>query len=97
MRISPLTFLILNMYHVYILRSRKDHSFYIGYTTDIVRRIKEHNNGAVGYTKRYRPWKLVYYETYTALKDARMREDSLKRYAKAFGQLKRRIKNSLNI
>ncbi len=85
------------MYHVYLLRSDKDKSFYVGYTIDIERRLKDHNNGSVGYTKRRKPWKLVYYETYADIEDARLREERLKVFGKAFGQLKLRIKKSLNI
>jgi hypothetical protein len=39
---------------------------------------------------------LVYYEAYSSVLDCRERERQLKRHAKAWGQLKRRIKNSLN-
>jgi len=84
------------MYHVYLLRSNKDSSFYIGYTNDIQRRFQEHNNGLVRYTRSRKPWRLIYYETFDSLEDARLRENSLKRFGRAFGQLKRRIKSSLN-
>ncbi|MBU0758761.1 MAG: GIY-YIG nuclease family protein [Candidatus Omnitrophica bacterium] len=85
------------MYHVYILKSKKNQSLYIGYTSDIENRLQKHNNGLVGYTKKYRPWKLVYYETFTSLRDAMKREKNLKYFGKAYGQLKKRIKGSLNI
>ncbi|MBU1007196.1 MAG: GIY-YIG nuclease family protein [Candidatus Omnitrophica bacterium] len=85
------------MYHVYILKSEKNGSLYVGYTSDIENRLQKHNNGLVGYTKKYRPWKLVYYETFISLKDAMKREKSLKYFGKAYGQLKGRIKGSLNI
>jgi putative endonuclease len=84
------------MYHVYLLKSKKDNSYYVGYTNDIERRLKEHNQGYVEYTSTRKPWNLVYYETYASLEDAKARENKLKRFGKAFGQLKRRIKNSLN-
>jgi putative endonuclease len=84
------------MYHVYLLKSKKDNSYYVGYTNDIERRLKEHNQGYVEYTSTRKPWNLVYYETYASLEDAKARENNLKRFGKAFGQLKRRIKNSLN-
>jgi putative endonuclease len=70
---------------------------YIGYTSDIYNRLQSHNNGLVGYTKKYRPWTLVYYETFASLKDTIKREKSLKYFGKAYGQLKKRIKNSLTI
>ena len=84
------------MYHVYILKSKKDNSLYVGYTNNIERRLQEHNRGLVEYTKNCKPWNLAYYESFTSLEDARTRERSLKYFGKAFGQLKHRIKNSLN-
>jgi putative endonuclease len=49
------------MWYVYILEC-KDKTFYTGITTDLERRIKEHNNSLLGakYTKSRRPVKLVY-------------------------------------
>jgi putative endonuclease len=85
------------MYYVYLLKSKKNSSLYIGYTNDIERRVKEHNKGLVGYTKKYIPWALVYYETFLSLEDTKTREKSLKYFGKAYGQLKRRISNSLNM
>jgi len=84
------------MYHVYIIKSKEDNSLYVGYTNDIERRLQEHNSGRVGYTKTHRPWTLVYYESFVSLEDTKEREKGLKHFGKAFGQLKKRIKNSLN-
>jgi putative endonuclease len=47
---------------VYILQSQQDGSFYIGYTTDLHRRLSEHNSGESGYTSGKMPWKVVYSE-----------------------------------
>jgi putative endonuclease len=49
------------MWYVYILEC-KDKTFYTGITTDLERRIKEHNTSLLGakYTKSRRPVKLVY-------------------------------------
>ena len=58
------------MYYVYVLRKKSDLSLYYGYTNDIERRLKEHNAGLVGYTKKYKPWKLIYYESFSSLEDA---------------------------
>ena len=83
------------MHYVYVIKSKKNQSLYLGFTNDLRRRFWEHNNGKSGYTKSFRPWVLVYYEAYASRKDAAERERQMKKHAKAWGQLKRRIKNSL--
>ena len=61
-----------------------DKVMYIGVTNDLFRRIYERRNSLVnGFTKRYRVHKLVYYEEYTQVKDAIMREKRLKGIARA--------------
>lgn len=83
------------MYWVYIIKSEKNDSLYIGSTSDLEKRIKEHNDGKSVATKRYSPWILVYSEGYFFKEDALYREKSLKYFGKVYAQLKRRIKNSL--
>ena len=83
------------MFYIYIIKSKKDKSIYIGYTNDLKRRFKEHNNGDSKYTKNKYPYELVYYEAYKSMSDAKFREGNIKRFAQAYSQLKRRIKNSL--
>ncbi|MFH0732435.1 MAG: GIY-YIG nuclease family protein [Candidatus Omnitrophota bacterium] len=83
------------MYHVYLLRSKKDNSFYIGYANNLKSRLKQHNTGLVGYTKKYRPWEVIYYESFLSLKDAKLREKGLKHFGRAFTMLKKRIESSL--
>jgi len=84
------------MFYVYVIKSEKDGSVYIGYTQDLVKRIKEHNTGRSEYTKNKYPYELIYYESYKSMADAKYRENNLKRFAQAYSQLKKRIKNSLN-
>ena len=50
------------MYYVYVLQS-VDFSdrFYIGYTDDLKKRLKQHNNEHFGHTDKYRPWKIKMY------------------------------------
>ena len=83
------------MYHVYLLKSRKDGRLYVGYTNDVERRLRAHNAGFVTYTRKYLPWVLIYYESFLSLDDAKKREKALKYFGKAYGQLKARIMNSL--
>lgn len=51
---------------------------YKGYTTDLIRRLKEHNQGLNFSTKSKKPWKIIHYEAYLNEKDAKRREKYLK-------------------
>ncbi len=66
------------MYFVYILRSLKDGGWYIGYSTDVEKRLAEHNSGKNTSTHIRRPFKLIYYEAYLHKMDALGREKFLK-------------------
>ncbi|MEO1032823.1 MAG: GIY-YIG nuclease family protein [Bacteroidota bacterium] len=63
---------------VYVLISEKDGRFYVGMTSDIEKRIKEHNSGRTRSTKGYRPWKLFFFEEFDNREEARKREKYLK-------------------
>lgn len=68
-------------FYTYVLRSKKDGNLYIGWTTDLVSRVKKHNKGLVKATENRRPLNLVYYVYYEAClskKEAIRREKSLK-------------------
>jgi putative endonuclease len=65
-------------YYVYILQSQKDQSLYIGYTSDLKKRFKEHNEGKSLATKPFRPYKLIFYEAFCDRVDAKRREIYLK-------------------
>ncbi len=49
-------FLFLDMFYVYIRKSQKNGSFYIGQTNDFNARLKRHNAGENKSTKAYLPW-----------------------------------------
>jgi len=66
------------MYFVYILRSRKDNNVYIGITSDIERRLKQHNSGKNLSTKYRTPFDLIYSEKTKNRVDARNREKYFK-------------------
>jgi len=66
------------MYFVYVLKSSIDNRLYKGLTSNIKRRVKEHNSGKTKSTKAYKPWKLVYQEEFKTLEEAREREIYLK-------------------
>lgn len=66
------------MYYVYILESLKDQKLYVGYTNNLKRRFKEHNNGKIAVTRDREPFKLIYYEAYLNQQDATSKEKYLK-------------------
>lgn len=79
------------MFFVYLLRSKFYKKLYIGSTNDLKRRLKEHNDGRYFSTKRYKPWKLFYYEAFCRENLARMREKRLKYHGNAFRELRKRL------
>ena len=67
------------MYYVYLLENKLDKSWYIGYTTDLKRRLAEHQSGNGGKTTGKKiGWNLIYFECYLNQKDALGREKFLK-------------------
>ncbi|TAL48844.1 GIY-YIG nuclease family protein [Patescibacteria group bacterium] len=83
------------MYYLYVLKSLKDGKLYIGSTSDLRRRLSGHNEGKVQSTKTRTPFKLKYYEAYSAEKDTRRREAALKKDGRVPAQLKKRLSESL--
>lgn len=70
-------------HYVYILEC-KDKSLYIGYTNNIEKRLKDHNESKTGakYTKSRRPVKLKYVEKYPNLSKALKRECEIKSFTR---------------
>jgi putative endonuclease len=66
------------MFYVYVLRSESDDGFYIGFSADLRRRLKAHQDGKSFATSYRGPWKLIYYEAYLEEADALGRERYLK-------------------
>lgn len=78
-------------YYVYVLQSQKDKRWYTGFTADLRKRLKEHNEDKyVSWTKGRGPFDLIYYEACQNKKDAQQREKYLKT-----GMGKRYLKNRL--
>ena len=72
---------MIQKFYVYILASRYRGTIYVGVTNDIARRLGEHLSGAArGFTRRYTVKRLVYFETYDSILEARARERALKRW-----------------
>ena len=61
-------------YCVYVLRSERDGSHYIGFTTDLRRRLAQHLAGETSSTSRRRPLRLIFCEYFTCREDALRRE-----------------------
>jgi len=83
------------MYYVYILQSQKDKSLYIGYTINLKKRFTEHNSGNNISTKPFRPYLLIFYESFINRKDAVAREEYLKS-GWGFRTIKKMLKNYFN-
>ena len=65
--------------YTYIVRC-KDHSLYVGWTNNLEKRMKAHNDGkGAKYTKPRRPVELVYYEVFSTKQEAMSREYHLKK------------------
>ena len=58
--------------------SLKDGRLYKGFTSNLKRRIKEHNSGQTKSTKGFVPWELIYFEKVNSREEARNREKYLK-------------------
>ncbi len=66
------------LYFTYVLKSKYFKKSYVGVTSDLERRIKEHNAGYHHYTKRYMPWELFWYEKFLTQSKALKKEKYLK-------------------
>jgi putative endonuclease len=67
------------MFIVYILYSMSSSKTYVGFTSDVERRLFEHNvSETKGFTLRYRPWILIRKEIFADKTDAMTREKFLK-------------------
>ena len=64
---------------VYILKSKKNGSFYVGSTIQVQMRLMEHNDGRVTATKYLRPWQVVLEKQYSTTKQARQVEYKIKK------------------
>ena len=70
-------------HYVYILASRS-RTLYIGMTNDLRRRLHQHKTGRIeGFTRRYNINRLVHFEAFTDVRDAKKREKQLKGWLRA--------------
>ena len=67
------------MFYVYVIYSEKFDKIYIGFTSNLKFRLEQHNHPQnKGYTKRFQPWKIIYYEEFQSKSEAKTRENQLK-------------------
>jgi putative endonuclease len=78
------------MWYNYVLQSKKDKKWYTGITTDLRKRLWQHNNGKSTYTKGRGPFALIYCEACHNEDDSKLREKYLKS-----GMGKQYIKNRI--
>lgn len=70
-------------HHVYILYSLSLNRFYVGQTTNLDKRIKQHNNGQSTYTSQGVPWNLIWSTIKMSLKEALLLESKIKNLSRA--------------
>lgn len=80
----------LSPHYTYVLRSQKNGRWYTGYTYNLQKRLRQHNEGKSQYTSHRGPYEVIYYEVCGNENDARAREKYLKS-----GMGKRYLKNRL--
>jgi len=80
MSIGQVTGSSVTMAYLYILQSQVNFRYYIGSTTNLERRINEHNNGQSKYTSLTKPFKLVFSQEFQSIQLAKKIELKLKRF-----------------
>jgi len=85
------------VYYFYVIKSEKLSKVYYGFTTDLKRRVREHNKATTGFTSLGKPWKLVYYEAYLSKEDAAERERAIKLRKNSYALLRKRIRKSIEL
>ena len=67
------------MFTVYVLYSQTFNRIYVGYTSDIEKRLFAHNHVSNnGWTKSFQPWEIIYREEFKKKSEAMIREKQLK-------------------
>ena len=70
-------------YYVYFITNQNNNVLYVGVTNNLYRRLQEHRDGVVdSFTKKYRVYKLVYFEATSDIKAAIEREKQIKSWSR---------------
>ncbi len=68
-------------FYVYILTKKRNSTFYVGVTSDLIKRISEHKaNINCDFTTKYNIKMLVYFEQHDDAENAILREKQLKKW-----------------
>ena len=79
---------------IYILSNKSNTVLYIGVTSDLKKRVWQHQRKIVeGFTKKYNISKLVYFESLSTMTEAIMREKQLKKWSRI---KKEKLINTMN-
>ena len=71
--------------YVYVLASKRNGTLYIGVTSNLTERVRQHKNDTFeGFTERYGIHRLVYFEEHSGIRDAIVREKQLKKWRRAW-------------
>lgn len=73
----------MKLSYIYILTNKYRTTFYIGITSNLSKRIEQHNDETASkFTKKYNLKDLIYYETFSEINQAIAREKQLKNWHK---------------
>jgi putative endonuclease len=83
-------------YTVYALQSQTDGRIYVGFSSNVEKRLKEHNLGKTKSTKGFRPWIIIFSEDCSNRIEARIKEKYYKtgigkEKVKKYGSIVQRI------
>lgn len=84
------------MISLYVIKSVRYGTSYVGITTNLTKRLNDHNGSRVKSTKHGVPWKLIHSENFATLSEAKKREWFFKCTPQG-GKLKRKILETAGI
>jgi len=68
------------MFYLYILKSEKINSYYVGVSSDVEERLKRHLSNHNGYTAKTKDWIIAYTESFETKTEALKREKQIKNW-----------------
>ena len=68
------------MFYLYILKSEKINSYYVGVSNDVEERLKRHLSNHNGYTAKAKDWIIAYTESFETKAEALKREKQIKNW-----------------